>query len=427
MFDYNINHYEKNELEDFFELKENEYDINLIENKKNRIKNGIVEDISINEKTKEEIYIFLDKAKDKLITYILPLSQIKTVKHNKLENAIQDLFKKYSNQDVELKQNEVIDAGSTFLIEKKPEPYTLSKPSEYYRGSINPLEIRTYVQNITIDTRFRENYYLSQSTNFLIDLPIKFSNVMTMQLTSVEFPQSFYNQTITDDNNFFSVIINDVVKVLTIPSGNYTSQDALLYLNAYVLSLEPPFSYLVFNLSLTQTGTSSGSGKMIISLNSTLVTEPFNFTLDFQADINGNPDYSTPLPLKLGWIFGFREGVYENNSCYVSEGIVDFIGRRYVFLSVDEFCNNKADTYFSAFNKSLLNKNILGRISCEGGNFSYQSNILSRLNANRRNYFGAVNITKLKIQLLDEYGKVINLNNMDYSLSLDLYSAYNNI
>ena len=44
MFDYNINHYEKNELEDFFELKENEYDINLIENKKNRIKNGIVED-----------------------------------------------------------------------------------------------------------------------------------------------------------------------------------------------------------------------------------------------------------------------------------------------------------------------------------------------------------------------------------------------
>jgi len=33
----------------------------------------------------------------------------------------------------------------------------------------------------------------------------------------------------------------------------------------------------------------------------------------------------------------------------------------------------------------------------------------------------------LKIQLLDEYGKVINLNNMDYSFSLDLYSAYNNI
>ena len=127
MFDYNINHYEKNELEDFFELKENGYDTKLIETKKNRIKNGIVEDISINEKTKQEIYIFLDKAKDKLINYILPSSLTKTAKHNKLGNTlentlgntIQDLFKVYSNQDVELKQNDVIDAGTIYSFKTK--------------------------------------------------------------------------------------------------------------------------------------------------------------------------------------------------------------------------------------------------------------------------------------------------------------------
>ena len=41
-----------------------------------------------------------------------------------------------------------------------------------------------------------------------------------------------------------------------------------------------------------------------------------------------------------------------------------------------------------------------------------------------RNYFGPVNIQKLRIQLLDEYGRVINMNNMDYSLCLDFTCIY---
>jgi hypothetical protein len=248
-----------------------------------------------------------------------------------------------------------------------------------------------------------------------------------MQLSSIEFPSTYFTQTIIDDSNYFTIIINNVSKVITIPSGNYTPQDALLYFNAYVLSLEPPFSYLSFNLSLTETGTSSGNGRMVVSTNSTL-TEPFTFTLDFQADRSGNPDYSTPLPLKLGWFLGFREGIYTNNSSYVSEGVMDLIGRRYVFLSVDEFCNNKSDSYYSAFNSSLLNKNILARISTAGSNFIYQSiSGSTTLNDNRRNYFGSIDITKLKIQLLDEYGRIINLNNMDYSFSLNLLCAYHDI
>ena len=35
-----------------------------------------------------------------------------------------------------------------------------------------------------------------------------------------------------------------------------------------------------------------------------------------------------------------------------------------------------------------------------------------------RQYFGPVDIQKLQIQLLDEYGRILNLNNMDYSFCL---------
>ena len=43
---------------------------------------------------------------------------------------------------------------------------------------------------------------------------------------------------------------------------------------------------------------------------------------------------------------------------------------------------------------------------------------------NPREYFGTVNIQNINIQLLDEYGRVIDLNNMDYSFCLTLITAY---
>ena len=41
-----------------------------------------------------------------------------------------------------------------------------------------------------------------------------------------------------------------------------------------------------------------------------------------------------------------------------------------------------------------------------------------------RNYFGPVDIEKLRIQVIDEFGRVINLNNMDLSLSLTFVCLY---
>ena len=41
-----------------------------------------------------------------------------------------------------------------------------------------------------------------------------------------------------------------------------------------------------------------------------------------------------------------------------------------------------------------------------------------------RQYFGPVDIQKLQIQLLDEYGRILNLNNMDYSFCLTFQTIY---
>ena len=41
-----------------------------------------------------------------------------------------------------------------------------------------------------------------------------------------------------------------------------------------------------------------------------------------------------------------------------------------------------------------------------------------------RKYFGPVNLTKLEIKLMDEYGRILDMNNMDYSLSFELEILY---
>ena len=153
-----------------------------------------------------------------------------------------------------------------------------------------------------------------------------------------------------------------------------------------------------------------------------------SFSINFLTDKYGNEDRQTPLPLKLGWLLGFREGYYENALTYVSEGLVSLIGPRYFYLVVDDYNNNVSDGFYSAFNSSILNKNILARISVNGASL-YSTNInISQFAGNLvvapRHYFGPVNVSKLKIQTLDEYGRILNMNNANYSFCLDFKLMY---
>jgi hypothetical protein len=108
----------------------------------------------------------------------------------------------------------------------------------------------------------------------------------------------------------------------------------------------------------------------------------------------------------------------------VSEAVVDTTGPKYLFLVVDDYNTSVNNGFFSAFNSSVLNKNILARISMQASPF----NILEQNNLNilttPREYFGPININNLTIQLLDEYGRIVDLNNMDYSFCLSLITIY---
>lgn len=114
----------------------------------------------------------------------------------------------------------------------------------------------------------------------------------------------------------------------------------------------------------------------------------------------------------------------------VSEGLFYIKGPQYIFVAIDDYNNNVNNYYVSAYSDSINNRNILARINLSnrgnaGGVYqtSESDGFSSQINRSR-NYFGPVSIEKLRITLYDEYGRIINLNNMDWSCSLMFECMY---
>tara|TARA_B100001287_G_C22669622_1_gene524637 strand:- start:826 stop:2328 length:1503 start_codon:yes stop_codon:yes gene_type:complete len=169
----------------------------------------------------------------------------------------------------------------------------------------------------------------------------------------------------------------------------------------------------------------------------------FNVTQEFQ------PDYLTPIQQKAGWMLGFRNAEYlgpktdcdiakfsirwdnANNASsranlFISEGIPQVKGPSYGYITVNDFNNNVNQVYTQAFSSSLYtNSNVMSKISLAqlqaSGSF-VSTSVLGTVTT--RTYFGPVDIQRLHIQFLDEYGQVIDLNNMDWSFTLSFILQY---
>lgn len=418
-FDWNIKNYNTQELQEILELPSN-YDVSQIESQAKKLSSNILNDVSTPQNMKQKTLKFIKEVKDALI---------KTASKNTLNSvateaqsstaAIDNLF----SVETSIPQNQLIDAGSTYVIKQPVLQYAHAYQSPYNPGILNPLNIRILQQNINIDTRFRNNYYGTSASNFQLDLPFKINGVVSLQLTSLELPYTFYAVSNVFGNNFFSVEIQGYNPLMVIiPDGNYDYIALQGYINNFFTNYAPtPYKNIqvLTDLNAPTAGDLSGSGRMIFGS----VDGTQKFSLNFLTDVFGNPDQQTPLPLKLGWMMGYREGYYENSFTYVSEGIVNISGPSYIYLAIDDYNNNVNDGYYGAFNSSVLSKNILARISLQGSVFNTTTS--SSLNTNPRTYFGPVTIQKMNIQLLDPYGRILNLNNMDYSFCLQTQGVFN--
>lgn len=427
-FDLNIENYTRNELIEMFELP-TKFDRNIFEIKETKIKDSIINNKEINKETQVKTINFLLKAKNIILNGNDNKKSTDAVSTDP-NLMYDDSYKTYYDlQKSPLEDNVPTEHPIQVRYEK---PHISSFPSEFYPGIINPLKKRLTRKNVVIDTRFRDNYYTTSSTNFNFTLPTNFNDIVEMQLTSIELPISYYAVSKQYNNNFFSITVKPTTgttgtTIISVPDGTYDQFAVVAAINTALTTAGTPFSLISFNVDLAvglAAKTLVGNNKMLVGPNVTGQVD--SFELNFQVDKYGTPDASTPLPTKFGWMLGFRNGVYTGNLNYVSEGLVDLTGPKYIFLVLDDYNNNVQKNFYSALNSSVLNNNILAQFPVANSYpFTlYIENSLASNSAPPRSYFGPVNLQTMAIQLMDEYGRILNLNNMDFNFSITLTTVY---
>ena len=78
-------------------------------------------------------------------------------------------------------------------------------------GYINPINIKSLARGLNIDTRFRENYNITKSSDFTLHLVENFKKVVSMRIASVEIPTTIYAISKSLENNTFIIKSNIIV------------------------------------------------------------------------------------------------------------------------------------------------------------------------------------------------------------------------
>jgi hypothetical protein len=271
---------------------------------------------------------------------------------------------------------------------------------------------------INIDTRFRENYDMNTLSKQNVSLPERYTDVRSISVVSTEIPMSYYNISSALGNNSFKIIHDSSEGLINVPDGEYTSTTLVSTINGLISS----HNEISINNNTTISHKNSGHAHDNI------------VEIDFLIDASGNRS-RFGFKSSLGWLLGFRTPTFTFTGTeienYISNGltstaIANLSGPRYLYLVVDEFTSSgNQSSFVSPLPNSLINKNILARISVSKQDYPFGSILPANLSngllmTDVRSYTGKVDIQKLNIQLVNEFGNVIDLNGDDFSFCLKI-------
>jgi hypothetical protein len=324
--------------------------------------------------------------------------------------------------------------------------------------------LKTKTVSLSIDTVFRDDYYNTVSSNFVLNLPEPIENVIQTSISAIEIPNFWYHYSEIEGTNDFTIIVNNYkaadplnasnppvlidksVYIIKLPDGNYNDVDMVNFLNNYFTNIGGGLAYIVVNIDIN-------SGKTIFRArtptDSKILPGPFDpttpyyspsfsYTLDFRSVTF--PD--RPIYINLGWSLGFTKEIYTVTSAntystafmaVTGAPIITYSGYiaseaafgssyyNYIFLDLDDnnssFSSDGIISYLPG--KFFKGNNIIARITIASGSNSVNLSTAADFVFKTRKYYGPVTINSLNIRLLDRYGEVVNLNNNDFSFLIE--------
>ena len=159
------------------------------------------------------------------------------------------------------------------------------------------------------------------------------------------------------------------------------------------------------------------------------VNRPWGFDLDFRVPSEPNRD----IEMNFGWLCGYQKPIYYYEKDYTTnvnmvllegfnpEAILDFTGTKFFLLEITDYNKNYSEVFkYNTYKRNINYKDILAKIP----NTASTTNIIFEDSSDRifktRKYFGPVRISKLRIRLLDDFGRVVDLNGGDLIITLEI-------
>jgi hypothetical protein len=296
----------------------------------------------------------------------------------------------------------------------------------FKQGLVNPLLRQTFLQEININTLFRPNYENTSASDYQFTMPNPVKNVVSLRLSSFEMPDCIYSVSASSKSNEFTVhaydygndsIVQDYIpSTFIIPDGNYTGAELVAYMNTNFFNNAP------YNRIISEFNTTT---KRITFKPAPSASLDELFDIDFRLSAN----QGRPHQLNLGWMIGFRQPTYVSinvgddlsnaNPVFLAESCYSECYSKYMLLQVNDFNNNHNIIMETPYQQGMISSTeLIGKIPI------YESGTPCCKNMKKREYFGPVNIDRLQVRLYDQFGNIINLNNSDYSFSLEVECLY---
>ena len=316
----------------------------------------------------------------------------------------------------------------------------------YLQGKLNPTLKNTRTRIVNLDSQFRKNLN-DTSTDFSLDITEVLHNVLSIELESFECFRSWYVFSAEFGTNIFYIDNSGV----EIQEGNYTVDELI---NA-IQGVMPSGFYITYNGIQNKVTIDNSGGS------------PFDLTF-FDPSYNLQGLGNAKLNYNLGWLLGFRQSSYSGNNTYTGESLVDVYGFRYLYVVLEDRNRNRNNkgligidagkqvldlpSYYSCDTSQLTqiqtftlnqiiqsrqstnitrwytptNDDIIAKVLMDYDSDKWRPLIHSNIKivSNKRDYFGPVNISKGKLQIISDKGYIIDMNRMDFSISLRVKELY---
>ena len=304
---------------------------------------------------------------------------------------------------------------------------------------VNPKHFEESFRMINIDSMYRKNLWNNDyeydsitSTNMIVNLNDSLDNVISLELTNICIPFTFYNIDKNYGNNYFYVTSMPETNVykIEIPSGNYTNHNIISAINEEINNV----------IGVSQLSFELDNIKNKIRIKN--LSSVYDYTLIFYDHSDDSSCFSnhsqaktqTKINNNLGWTLGFRSITHENNhleyivpkqDAIIADAVCYIPYTKYFIIVIDDMNkgqSNKGLVQISQ-NKSFINqtstfKNTNTNINCDNcddivknSKNMTKNQIYSALQINNhRNNFGEKE-SKMTTELINNVFAVIPFEN----------------